>query len=718
MGVIADIINRVMPARLKQRDIMLVAPWRAGRPEGPPRNFRTYAEEGYGRNEIVYACIIAHAQSADEIRLLAQVREKGEWIRPEDASAATDRRSAGELQGLLEQPNPKQDQYEWIQDLIVNLLIAGNSYQNVEVSGRNDPVALWHLRPDWVSIIPDPDTLIGGYNYRVDGSGDATRVKPDRMLHQRLPKDPRNPLYGLAPLSVLARQVDADNAATDFMKAFFDNMGMPAWLATSKGKISEEQADTFKRRWKDEYGLSRTSASRELSLVGRGGEQAASGVGGVAIVDGTEVTMTRLGAFPGAREMGFPELREIPETRVCMVFRVHPQIAFALVAFKHPTFAQANMAERIQWTQGYLPLWRRIAGKMTVDLRPYYGRNVRVGLDLSEVTALQEDIGEARKFWLNAFEAGAITDVTFAQKVGLTQEQEGEFLRPLNVAEVAAGGDTKIVEVGGRKYVAVGSNGRVRTDSKVVPPEKVRRYVQRIAAMKRDLEGKLIPELDSYFAKQADRVVARILSQSSSALGLYVETKQSYPFGPDDLMPSSEDRELAKILQPRVLEAAEAAWEASAAEFAIDAAFDVTNPHVRRLLAEASSTRVVKITGATRDVLRRLLADGARLGLSPFQLANGAGDFVGVRSAVEETYKNRGMAIARTEMGWGSNQGATALYRSEGIEKVEVFDGDEPETDQPCKDANGEIWTLAQANANPLEHPNCQRAFAPVVEEE
>ncbi len=709
MGRIASTINRLLPGGAKDRDIMLVAPWRAGKPEGPPRNFRTFAEEGYGRNEIVYACIIANAQSADEISLVAQVRDGVDWIRPDDAGAGTDRRAAMELQALLEQPNPQQDQYEWIQDLIVNLMVAGNSYQNVEVSGRNDPVALWHLRPDWVSIIPDPDILIGGYAYRVDGTGDAIRIEPDRMLHQRLPKDPRNPLYGLAPLSVLARQVDADNAATDFMKAFFDNMGMPAWLATSKGKISEEQADTFKRRWRDEYGLSRTSASRELSLVGRGGEQAASGVGGVAIVDGTEVTMTRLGAFPG-REMGFVELREIPETRICAVFRVHPQIAYVLVAFKHPTFAQANMAEKMQWTQGYLPLWRRIAGKMTTDLRPYYGKNVRVGLDLSEVTVLQEDVTEARKFWLDAFEAGAITDATFAQKVGLGQDQEGDFLRPLNVAEVAAG--AKVIEVNGRKYVLASNGGH--SEEKVVAPEKVRRYVRRLAAMKRDLEGKLIPELDSYFAKQADRVVERILKQGSSALGLYVETKQKYPFDADDLMPKSEDRELAKILQPRVLQAAESAWEASAAEFGIDAAFDVSNPEVRSLLAEASSKRVVNITDATRDVLRRLLAEGAELGLSPAQLANGSGDFAGVRSAVEETYKNRAMAIARTEMGWSANGGANALYRSEGIKEVEVFDGD---FDDACQEANGSTWTIAKADANPLEHPNCQRAFAPVVEE-
>lgn len=223
-----------------------------------------------------------------------------------------------------------------------------------------------------------------------------------------------------------------------------------------------------------------------------------------------------------------------------------------------------------------------------------------------------------------------------------------------------------------------------------------------------------MPELRTFFAKQADRVVARVDRQESSALGLYVETKQAYPFGPDDLLPLSEDRELSMILQPRIIEAAEASWEATAAEFGVDAAFDVSNPAVRELLAEASSTRVVRITDATRTALRGTLDEGARLGLSPFQLANGVGDFAGVRSVVEETYRNRAQAIARTEMGWAANRGATALYKQEGIDKVEVFDGDE---DQPCADADGSEWTLRRAESEPLQHPNCRRAFGPLVEE-
>jgi hypothetical protein len=44
---------------------------------------------------------------------------------------------------------------------------------------------------------------------------------------------------------------------------------------------------------------------------------------------------------------------------------------------------------------------------------------------------------------------------------------------------------------------------------------------------------------------------------------------------------------------------------------------------------------------------------------------------------------------------------------------VDVLDGDD---DEPCASANGARWTVEEAEANPLGHPNCTRAFSPVVE--
>ncbi|MBU7015544.1 MAG: hypothetical protein HXS43_12030, partial [Theionarchaea archaeon] len=47
--------------------------------------------------------------------------------------------------------------------------------------------------------------------------------------------------------------------------------------------------------------------------------------------------------------------------------------------------------------------------------------------------------------------------------------------------------------------------------------------------------------------------------------------------------------------------------------------------------------------------------------------------------------------------------------------QVRVLDGDGCEE---CIEANGQIWTIEEAMANPLQHPNCLRDFEPHFEEE
>jgi hypothetical protein len=58
---------------------------------------------------------------------------------------------------------------------------------------------------------------------------------------------------------------------------------------------------------------------------------------------------------------------------------------------------------------------------------------------------------------------------------------------------------------------------------------------------------------------------------------------------------------------------------------------------------------------------------------------------------------------------------ATLLTAAQmGSPGVAVVDGGPGDVDKPCKDANGERWSVAYAIAHPVEHPRCRRAFAPL----
>jgi hypothetical protein len=65
--------------------------------------------------------------------------------------------------------------------------------------------------------------------------------------------------------------------------------------------------------------------------------------------------------------------------------------------------------------------------------------------------------------------------------------------------------------------------------------------------------------------------------------------------------------------------------------------------------------------------------------------------------------------IARTESGVAYNTGALQNWMESGmVELVDVFDGDGCAI---CSKINGQVWTMAQAMANPSQHPNCVREF-------
>ena len=114
--------------------------------------------------------------------------------------------------------------------------------------------------------------------------------------------------------------------------------------------------------------------------------------------------------------------------------------------------------------------------------------------------------------------------------------------------------------------------------------------------------------------------------------------------------------------------------------------------------------RVAGIGRTTRELVARAIREGIEQGLSPREL----GEVVRAAGFGEA----RAEAIARTEAATVLNEAAIASYRELEVTHVQVTDGDE---DDECAEADGQTWTLDEAESSPLAHPNCTRSFAPVI---
>lgn len=139
----------------------------------------------------------------------------------------------------------------------------------------------------------------------------------------------------------------------------------------------------------------------------------------------------------------------------------------------------------------------------------------------------------------------------------------------------------------------------------------------------------------------------------------------------------------------------------------VPVAFDLENEHVQTVL-DRLATQIRDIAETTREDVRRLVGQQAEQGWTVDELAKQIAAMGEINSA------SRAVMIARTETGTAYNLGSVAAYRVGGVTHVDVLDGDD---DEPCASANGSRWTLDQAEENPLGHPNCTRAFSPVIPE-
>ncbi len=233
------------------------------------------------------------------------------------------------------------------------------------------------------------------------------------------------------------------------------------------------------------------------------------------------------------------------------------------------------------------------------------------------------------------------------------------------------------------------------------------RYARRLEALRRQLAAEAEPQLAQFFADMAERVAHRAQAQNTASAHFLRLQRKAYPFTDDDLCPDAENRALLVLLLPLLISALESGWEAAAAEFGFATAFSVSEPFIAEVLRTVIPARAAQILNTTRTALSEALTTGAASGYTITQLVDGvaADKFAGIRALVAETYANRAETIARTETQYAANRGALALYRANGVQRVEMSDG--TAFDKVCADRDGVIVGIDEGEAElASEHPN------------
>lgn len=640
--------------------------------------FTNLLREGYKGNGAVFACVSALAFAFPE---------------PDYDVMRDSKPLAGHpMLDLLNYPNAHMDKDEFRQRTLIYQAIGGNAYW-LKVRDRAGRVKeLWPLHDGNMAPVMSPTNLISHYELTED-TGETRRVPVEDVVHFMWQPDPAAPWRGMAPLAPVARDVDADNEMTRYLFALLSNNAVPPLvllMADDTEPPSAAQKQRFDAEWQERYGG--TNRGKPAWL------------GGVKEVKQLSFDL---------QQLAMDALRRVPEARIAAAYRTPPIVAGLNVGLERSTYSNYEEA-RASWTESTLvPLWKAYGSEIAHSLLPEYGdaRGMTVAPKLDTVIALQGQIQKKRAGVAAVFTAGLLTANEARAEIGYPPHPDGDALGKPQPMLALPASDTE--QDADEPEPDPDPEKAARPTWATKDARSKRAMQDAIAASlrmtRREVGGRMEGALDAYFAGLADRVIHRLQEQS----GARVSDIQTKKVDPRKLITEDDEEELEELIYRYFMDITQASWETLNLATGTTLAFDLNDLAVTRALNSAGA-RVVGISDTTLAELRDTLRYAGEQGWGVDRLISGdpAAGVRGIRDVVQQTYKGRAETIARTELGNAQNIATHARYEAAGVTQVRVYDNGLDDDDEPCKQVDGTLQTLDWMEANPLEHPNCTRAFA------
>lgn len=396
----------------------LIPTWQVGHEQPQANDLKRYAEEGYSKNSLIYSCVREIATSFAPLH--AQVLRRGQ---PAEGHRMVQ---------LLQNPNTKQDEAEFQDELASHYEVAGNAYvhmvrESASRARRREyagfPVQeLQLIRPDYVTIEPGATWEQDVFLVTV---GDRVRARIPRADIIHIPEPNLiNDFYGLSKVALLVREGSIDLEMSDFELSFYRNAGVPMGLLNVKGRsLRQNQIDEVKSNFRRAY----NGVKHWFDLL---------------VLNSDEASFTQLGMAP--KDMESNETRFHVESRICGVYGVPGLLVGARFALSS---AQAGNYEQAQfqfWSETMLPLSARIAGAWQKRLLPEFATTrdatAEVAYDLTGVRALQEDRSRKLREVVRLVLTGAFSTHQALRLVGLPVSGEDFYMRNGNQVVVGLDG--------------------------------------------------------------------------------------------------------------------------------------------------------------------------------------------------------------------------------------------------------------------------------------
>jgi HK97 family phage portal protein len=417
----------------EQVAINLIDMWQANRPLAPLWDIKRFADDGYRRNSLVFACIRLRSVCFMDPELVAyqDTAEGKQELEPEHMLAM-----------ILGHPNARDSQSAFMQQWSIHLDVAGKAAALKLRNTSGMPVALQILRPDCIWAVPDSYGNIRAFQYGliksersyteqqfeegIPAQGNEPALIPARdVIYDISNPDPLNPYDGLPPIAVLSRMGDLDNFAADYLRAFFLNAGIPSGILKFKIQTSKDERERARELWKDRFRL------RSFGNTGTGGAF------DVGVLD-SDVDYEEIGSK--LKTMDLSGVFGETESRICSTFGTPPILVAAYIGLVNGTYSNYETALKHFYRSAMKPLWISTSDRYTVDLASEFGSNLVCEFKIDDIPELQVDKQIDKDFALQAWDSGLATKNEAREACGWQPDSDGNVYKvsPQDTFEPAA----------------------------------------------------------------------------------------------------------------------------------------------------------------------------------------------------------------------------------------------------------------------------------------
>jgi HK97 family phage portal protein len=681
------------------------------KPQWLPTDPATLAVEGYDKVVVAFACanVIAEAVASAPMRAMQNLGTGDmEPIAPSIAS------SPGRLAMLVKTPNPYESQPEFLESVVKIAAVTGLCVYEKVRGPAGQVVALYPLRTDWLYPIPRNNQAYD-WEYRVPGVRPPFFLKAEDVGTFRYNSSPMMGPMGTPPLYAAMRAVAIENTMADFVKVFFQNNGVPSWVAVLKDEYQSIDQDDAE-----------AAAERLMQRFGQG-----RGAGRIAIMPGLERIERVQANFD---EMAFTDLSDMTAASICSAFAVPPILIHTKLGLDASTYSNYGQARRAFYEDTITPLWRRLDGAMTRALLPEFDVDESVSLefDTSEIPALQDDLTNERAQKIELWRSQVITRNEIRSDFGYSEiedESGAELHAPASPFGMLPMGDEDEERTwGGLRVVEAQVSGRPQqSDAEIkaawtralssgeplvrlqrLPPETRAAVVTTARDAYDALTRQGAPELRRFWTEQGERVVAASQRSVDRGIALCLAAYPDEPMTRDELlrylrdgmMNAKEeswpeyvevrdiaaldwDEEEALLLAALVAiheRALRRGWRSTAAMGLPEAAFALDNPYVDAALTNLGRG-AARITATTQEQVRQTVAQRLDEGATMDELATS------LRNLFGATYKSRADLIAHHESMLAYTDGVVAAAKSSGtVSYAELYDNPQHYDDYGASD--------------------------------